>query len=290
MARRVLHLSGEVEHLLGDAVAGLPRRRGDRAPPVDPLRPRILLAGGMAQGAGHVAHRRAGPVGDHVGHLGRVVAAVLGEHVLDDLLAAVALDVDVDVGRPVALGRQEALEQEAEPDRVGLGDVQGVADRRVGGAAPALAQDVLLAAEADEVPDDEEVAGEPELLDDRQLPFDRVPGLLHEPVGAVAGPVEPGGALLGEPAEVLHLVEPVGTRERWQRGSDERQVERHRTADLARQLDHARIAGEAAGLLGARTEVGARPPPAATASSSARLRRERTAAKAVASRRCAGVA
>ena len=63
-------------------------------------------------------------------------------HVLDDLLAPVALDVDVDVGRPVALGRQEALEQQAERHRVGVGDAERVADRGVGRAAPALAEDV----------------------------------------------------------------------------------------------------------------------------------------------------
>ena len=46
----------------------------------------------------------------------------------------------------------------------------------------------------------------------------------------VAGPVERDAALLGEPAEVLHLVEPVGTRERRQRRRDQRQVEREPNA------------------------------------------------------------
>ena len=85
-----------------------------RGPPVDLLGPRVLLAGGVAERLGHVAHRRLGPVGDDVGHLGRVVAAVALVDVLDDLLAAVALDVDVDVRRAVALGGEEALEQQAE--------------------------------------------------------------------------------------------------------------------------------------------------------------------------------
>ena len=101
--------------------------------------------GRVAERLGHVAHRRAGPVRDHVGDLGRVVAAVLAVHVLDDLLPPVALDVDVDVRRAVALGRQEALEQQAELDGVGGGDAEGVADGRVGGAPPPLAEDVRLA-------------------------------------------------------------------------------------------------------------------------------------------------
>ena len=131
--------------------------------------------GRVAERLGHVAHRRLGAVGDDVGDLRRVVPPVLGVDVLDDLLAPVALDVDVDVGRPVALGRQEALEQQAERHGVGGGDAEGVADGRVGGAAPALAEDVLLPAEPHEVPHDEEVAGEAELLDDRQLVVDRAP-------------------------------------------------------------------------------------------------------------------
>jgi hypothetical protein len=48
-----------------------------------------------------------------------VVAAVALVDVLDDLLAPVALDVDVDVGRAVTLGRQEPLEQQPERHRVG---------------------------------------------------------------------------------------------------------------------------------------------------------------------------
>ena len=96
--------------------------------------------------------------------------------VLDHLLAAIRLDVDVDVGWPVAFGRQEPLEQQAEGHGVDLGDAERVAHGAVGGAPPALAEDVVETAELDEVPDDEEVAGEAELLDDRQLAVDRRPG------------------------------------------------------------------------------------------------------------------
>ena len=147
--------------------------------------------GGVAEGLGHVAHRRAGPVGDDVGHLGGVLAAVAVVDVLDDLLPAVALDVDVDVGRAVALGGQEPLEQQAEADGVGLGDAERVADRRVGRRPPALAVDVGLAAELDDVPHDEEVAGEPELLDDVEL--------VVEVAHALASRLSPGVARLAGP-------------------------------------------------------------------------------------------
>ena len=202
----MLDLLRQLEHLLRDLVIGLGLRARDRRPPVDLLRPRVLLAGGVAEGAGHVAHRRAGPVGDDVGHLRRVLAAVAPVDVLDDLFATVALDVDVDVGRTVALGGQEALEQQTERHRVGLGDAEGEAHRRVGRRPAALAEDVGATAELDDVPHDEEVAGEAELLDDRQLVVDLGPGprLLLRAAGAgrpgtVAArspPARPAGAAM----------------------------------------------------------------------------------------------
>ena len=134
---------------------------GHRRPHVDLLGPGVLLARRVAERLGHVAHRRPGPVGDDVGHLGRVAPAVALVDVLDGLLPASALDVDVDVGRAVALGRQEPLEQQAERHGVGVGDAERVADRRVGGAAPPLAVDVGLAAEADDVPHHQEEPGNP---------------------------------------------------------------------------------------------------------------------------------
>ena len=67
-------------------------------------RPGVLLAGGEAEGARGVAYGHARPVADHVGDLRGAVPPVLLIDVLDDLLAAAVLDVEVDVGRAVALG------------------------------------------------------------------------------------------------------------------------------------------------------------------------------------------
>ncbi len=58
VTRRVLHLGGEVEHLLRDRAAGLAGGGGDVAPGVDLLRPGVLLAGLVAERLGHVADRR----------------------------------------------------------------------------------------------------------------------------------------------------------------------------------------------------------------------------------------
>ena len=58
------------------------------------------------------------------------------------------------------------------PTGIDRGDAQRIADRAVGGRAAALHQDVVLAAEAHDVPDDQEIAGEIELFDERQFALD----------------------------------------------------------------------------------------------------------------------
>ena len=118
-------------------------------------------------------------VGDDVrghGRAGRPVALV---DVLDDPLAPVpARQVEVDVGPLPALLGEEALEEQLHAHRVDRGDAEAVADRAVRGRAAALGEDALAPAEVHEVPDDEEVAGEVELADERQLLLDLPAGLL----------------------------------------------------------------------------------------------------------------
>ncbi len=104
MTRRVLDLEGQLEHAFGDRTVGLTRRGRHAAPPVDLLRPGVLLAGFEAERLGHVAHRGASPVGDDVRDLRGVVAAVALVDVLDHLFSSATFDVDVDVGWAVALG------------------------------------------------------------------------------------------------------------------------------------------------------------------------------------------
>ena len=61
-----------------------------------------------------IAHGAARPVGDDGGGDPGAVAAVFLIDVLDDLLAPLMLEIDVDVGRLVALRGDEALEQQVE--------------------------------------------------------------------------------------------------------------------------------------------------------------------------------
>ena len=86
--------------------------------------------------------------------------------VLDHPLAPIAArQIEIDVGPLAALFRQKPLEQQIHPDRIDRGDAEAVADGAVGRRAAALHENPLLAAEVDDVPDDQEIAGEIELLD-----------------------------------------------------------------------------------------------------------------------------
>jgi hypothetical protein len=115
VARKVLDLECQLDHRGRHGVAALSiveaRTRGgftalvaEAGPAIDRLGERVLLARGVTQGLGHVAHRRAGTVGDDIGDLCCMIAAVLVVDVLDGLFATIALDVDIDVGRAVSLG------------------------------------------------------------------------------------------------------------------------------------------------------------------------------------------
>jgi carbon monoxide dehydrogenase subunit G len=70
---------------------------------------------GQPKALADLADRASAAVGDDGGRQPGPVAAVFGVDVLDHLLAALVLEIDVDVGRLVALLGDEALEQEVDP-------------------------------------------------------------------------------------------------------------------------------------------------------------------------------
>ena len=221
-------------------------------PALDLLAPRVLLTRRETQRPRDVAHGRAGPVADHVRHLSRPVAPVTAVDVLDDLLPAARLDVEVDVGVTVAGRRQEPLEQQAVRHRVHVRDPQRVADRGVRRRPAALAQDPRRAAEGHDVVHDQEVAGELPVLDDRQLPLhggDRFGVLV---VAAVALQYSAAGEL----AQPLRLRDTGRGLERGQVRSDEIDRERTFRAEPRRPRHRAGMAGiEPGGHLRARAQV-----------------------------------
>jgi hypothetical protein len=113
--------------------------------------------------------------------------------VLDDLLTTVAArQIEIDVRPFAALLREKALEQQVHLDRIDGRDAQAVAHRAVGRRAASLHENVVLTAVVDDVPDDEEVAGEIELLDQVELARDLRVGAI------VIGPVTIAGAGIGD--------------------------------------------------------------------------------------------
>ena len=155
-----------------------------------------------------LADRALAAVVDHGGAEACAVAAVAFVDVLDHLLAPFVFEVDVDVGRFVAgLGHEAFEDHRTDFGRDG-GDAEAVADHRVGGRAPALAEDAAGAGELDDVVDGEEVGFVPEFADQGEL-------VLHERLDAVGraggvAPLEPG---VGEAAEAFRGVSPGATSE-----------------------------------------------------------------------------
>ena len=105
---------------------------------------------GQAQRLADLADRAPAAIAaDHRGQGGMALAIAVVDP-LDHLLAPLMLEIDVDVGRLGALAGDEALEQELVLDRIDRGDAEHVADHRIGGRAPALAQYPLASRKSDD--------------------------------------------------------------------------------------------------------------------------------------------
>ena len=115
-----------------------------------------------------------------------VGVAVLVPDVVDDLVPALLAEVDVDVGRLGAVGVEEPFEQQVVLERADAAQLEQVAHQGAAGRAAGQRGDAPLAGVADEVPDDQEVRGEPHPVDDAQLV---VEALAHLGAGVVAVPV-----------------------------------------------------------------------------------------------------
>ena len=166
--------------LLGDVEGALDHRLAVGARPAAAARPRSparsvtgvgrVLRHQLAQlvdlAVGHLQH--AADVAQHAARLQRaegddlrdLIAAVALLHVADHLVAAVLAEVDVEVRHRHALGIEEALEQQAEAQRIEVGDGERIGDQRARARAAARPdRNALRLRPLDEVGDDQEVAG-----------------------------------------------------------------------------------------------------------------------------------
>src|SRR6266545_3398143 len=150
---------------------------GKRAPVVPPgevLRQPVDLFQIETERLADITQRALRPIGDEGGRDRGAVAPVLAVDVLDDLLAPVVLEIDVDVGRLVALLRDKALEQAVHARRIDLGDAERVADGGVRRRAAPLAKDFFRTRELDHVADGEKERLVFELGDERELVLDQL--------------------------------------------------------------------------------------------------------------------
>ena len=199
LGRRRLAQARLVGQRLGD-------RDGLHAFHRDHLRQLVALGEAHAQHAAHVMHGGLGQKraeGDDLAHL---LAPVFPADVVDDLLAPVHAEVDVEVRHRDALGVQEALEQQRIAQGVEVGDRQRIGHQRPRARAPARPdRDALPLGPLDEVGHDQEVAGEAHLLDDPQLEVE--PGIVVLDADGMGDHGKASGKALARlPAQFLDLV------------------------------------------------------------------------------------
>ncbi len=135
---------------------------------------------GQAQRLSHIAQGAARAVADDGGAQGGPVPPVGVVDPLDHLLAALVLEIDVDVRRLLALLTDEAFEQEVVAPRIDGGDAQYEADGGVGGRASPLTQDVPATGEADDGVNGQEIGRIAQCLDQSELVFQRRPHLVRQ--------------------------------------------------------------------------------------------------------------
>ena len=98
-----------------------------------------------------IANRRARLIGDHGSGECRAAASVSRIDILNNLFAPRVLEVDIDVGRLIALLRDKPLEQHVDTRGVDLGNTQAVTHRRIRGRPAPLTQNALAPSKGDDV-------------------------------------------------------------------------------------------------------------------------------------------
>src|SRR5437764_214505 len=118
------------------------------------------------------ARRAASAISNHVRRHGRAVLAITAVNFLDHAFTPVAAgQIEIDIGPALSAFAEETLEDKIIADRIDRGDAEAITNRAVRRAAAALDHDVVFAAEIDDVPDDQKIAGKSEPLDETEFFF-----------------------------------------------------------------------------------------------------------------------
>jgi len=111
------------------------------------------------------------------------MAPVFRIDILDRLLASLVLEIDIDIGRLIALRRNKAVKEQRETRRIDGCDAKAITDCRVGRRAAPLAQDAAFIARiSDYVRDSQEVGCIGEIGDDLQLAHQQSADFFRYPV------------------------------------------------------------------------------------------------------------
>src|SRR5690606_3531146 len=122
------------------------------------------------QHAGHVAHGVAGSHGAEGHDVGHAVGAVFLRAVLNHLVAAGVLDVDVHIWHADTVGVEEALEQQVVLERVQLGNLKTVRNDGPGRATPPRAKhNPLVFTPVHKIGDNQEITVKTHVFDNTQL-------------------------------------------------------------------------------------------------------------------------
>ncbi len=122
------------------------------------------------------ARRRAPAICDHVRRHRCAEPSIALVNILNGALSLVAArQIKINVRPFVTFLGKKSLEKQIHAHGIDGRDPQRVANGAVGRRTAPLHQNIPLAAEANDVPDDEEIAGEIELFDQREFAFELPP-------------------------------------------------------------------------------------------------------------------
>ncbi len=250
-----IHLGGEFGNAVQRALQ-VPRVGGAGG---DQVRQPVHLPIGQLHHAADILDNRAGLQCSEGDDLRDLLAAILRLHVADHLFAAGFAEVDVEIGHRAAFGVEEAFEQQAERERIEIGDEERPGDRRTRARTPAGAhRDPLRLCPLDEIGDDQEIARKAHVADDLELEGEPVPvGLLVDRPLFRQRRQAPPQPVLGQPHQFGLLGPGVG-HQLGQDGLALLQREGRAAGDMSGHGQRLGQIGEAVGHLGRGRQIMAR--------------------------------
>ena len=154
-----------------------------RIPPLHHLRQRPCPLLGQAECPRQVMQGAAAAIADDGGRQCRPFATVLAVQVLDDLLAPLVLEVDIDVRRLGPFAGDEPLHQQRIQPLADGGDMQAVAHQRIGRRTAALREDAAAVRIGHDVIHRQEVRLVAQFRDECQFALDDLARLRRRTLG-----------------------------------------------------------------------------------------------------------